>query len=81
MTPEELKRHSKMIDRSVSWIEERTDDIWSRYEEMDDCYSDECDKERLTLRKEMGDYIDKLQDEEKMIDQYEEILHNTTGIK
>jgi hypothetical protein len=81
LTPEELREHSIMIDNSVSWIEERTDNIWSRYEEIDDCHTEECDKERMGLRNEMDKYLDKLQDEEKMIDQYEEILHNRTGIK
>ena len=81
MTPEELNKHSKMIDDSVSWIEKKTDDIWDRYERIDDCHTEECDKEKWALRKEMDTYLDKLQDEEKMIDQYEEILHNGTGNK
>ena len=79
MTPEDLKKHSKIIDESVSFIEKRTEDIWNRYEEIDDCFTDECQKEKLNLRTEMDTYLDKLKKEEKMIDQYEEILHNTTG--
>ena len=79
MKPNELKKHSELIDKSVSFIEEKTEKIWSRYEQLDDCYTQECDEERVELRKEMDGYIDKLQKEEKMIDQYEEILHNTTG--
>ena len=81
MSPEELNRHSKMIDRSVNWIEKKTDDIWNRYEELNECYTQECDKERSELREKMDGYIDKLSNEEKMIDQYEEILHNKTGIR
>tara|TARA_Y100000310_G_C20323679_1_gene641955 strand:- start:326 stop:571 length:246 start_codon:yes stop_codon:yes gene_type:complete len=81
MSPEELHRHSKSIDESVRWIQKRTDDIWNRFELIDDCYSDECDKERSRLSKDMDSYLDKLQTEEKMIDGYEEILHNKTGIR
>ena len=79
MTPEELKKHSKIIDDSVSFIEKKTDAIWERYGELEDCLTQECDEEREVLRVQMDNYIDKLQNEEKMIDQYEEILHNTTG--
>ena len=81
MSPEELKEHSIMIDSSVSFIEGKTEEIWVRYEEIAECITKECDEERLALGKEMDGYIDKLQNEEKMIDQYEEILHNTTGTK
>ena len=81
MNPEELKKHSIMIDESVSFIERRLESNWNRYEEIDDCHTHECDRERYKIRVEMDDYISKLQKEEKMIDQYEEILHNTTGIK
>ena len=81
MTPEELKKHSKTIDKSVRWIEKKTDDVWNRYEEIGDCHTEECDDERISLRKEMNSYLDKLEAEEKMIDQYEEILHNGTGNK
>ena len=81
MTPEELNKHSKTIDLSVSWIQERTNDIWNKYERMDDCYTQECDKQREILMSEMDGYIEKLHREEKMIDKYEDIIHNTTGIK
>ena len=81
MTPEELNKHSKTIDHSVSWIQDRTNDIWNKYERMDDCYTQECDKQREILMSEMDGYIDKLHREEKMIDKYEDIIHNTTGIK
>ena len=81
MTPEELQRHSKVIDESVVWIQQRTEDVWSRYELIDDCYSQECEEEKLSLLSQMDGYITKLQGEEKRIDKYEEILHNTTGTK
>jgi hypothetical protein len=81
MTPEELKEHSKIIDKSVSFIEHETEAIWNRYEQIDDCVTEECDRERNKLKAEMNGYLDKLEKEEKMIDQYEEILHNRTGIK
>ena len=81
MSPDELKRHSKVIDESVSFIEAKTDQIWKRYEEIEDCVTEECNKERSSLGEEMDAWINKLQNEEKMIDQYEEILHNKTGIK
>jgi len=77
MTPSELKKHSKVIDDSVSFIEKKTEAIWDRYEEINDCLTKECDEERAGLKSEMNDYLDKLEKEEKMIDQYEEILHNT----
>ena len=70
-----------MIDESVSFIEKKTETIWKRYEQIYDCHTEECDEERQVLRGEMDSYIDKLQNEEKMIDQYEEILHNKTGIR
>tara|TARA_Y100001938_G_C8034102_1_gene402349 strand:+ start:243 stop:488 length:246 start_codon:yes stop_codon:yes gene_type:complete len=79
MTPEDLKKHSNIIDESVSFIEKKTEDIWNRYEEIGDCFTNECEKEKQNLRTEMDTYLDKLKKEEKMIDQYEEILHNTTG--
>ena len=79
MTPQELKKHSQIIDNSVSFIEKKTDAIWVRFEEIEDCATRQCDEERESLREEMDGYINKLQNEEKMIDQYEEILHNTTG--
>lgn len=81
MSPEEFHKHSKMIDKSVSWIQLKTNDIWGRYEQIDDCDSDECEQERAILRSEMYCYLDKLESEEKRIDQYEEMLHNKTGIK
>tara|TARA_Y100000310_G_scaffold342835_1_gene447779 strand:+ start:1455 stop:1700 length:246 start_codon:yes stop_codon:yes gene_type:complete len=81
MSPEDLESHSNMIEKSVAWIEKETNDIWTRYEEIDDCSTNECKEEKLELRSKMDRYINKLQDEEKMIDQYEEILHNKTGIK
>ena len=79
MSPEDLKIHSKVIEDSVSFIEVKTEEIWNKFEDIEDCYTDECDKEREDLKREMNGYLDKLQKEEKMIDQYEEILHNTTG--
>ena len=79
MTPDELKKHSNMIHESVAFIEEKLEINWNRYEEIEECVTNECNKEKLLLRKEMDSYIDKLKKEEKMIDQYEEILHNTTG--
>jgi len=79
MTPDELKKHSKMIDESVAFIEEKLEANWNRYVEIEGCITNECNKEKLLLRTEMDSYIDKLKKEEKMIDQYEEILHNTTG--
>ena len=81
MNAEELDKHSKMIDESVSYIQEKTEKIWDRFEDIEDCYTDECDKERVQLKNEMNGYIEKLKKEEKMIDQYEEILHNKTGNK
>jgi|LULG01.1.fsa_nt_gb DNA-binding transcriptional regulator GbsR (MarR family) len=81
MTPEELHKHSQIINDTVSFIEEKTEQIWGRYEQLDNCYSEECNKEKRHLREEMDNYLDKLRKEEKMIDQYEEILHNKTGIK
>ena len=77
MTPEDLKKHSEMIDDSVTFIEQQTEAIWQRYDEIDDCYTEECNKEKATLRNEMDGYLKKLEEEEKMIDQYEEMLHNT----
>ena len=77
MSPEELKKHSKMIDDSVAFIERKTNEIWNKFEDIEGCNTDECDKERAGLKREMSEYIDKLKKEEKMIDQYEEILHNT----
>tara|TARA_B100000073_G_scaffold29702_1_gene22719 strand:- start:86 stop:328 length:243 start_codon:yes stop_codon:yes gene_type:complete len=77
MTPEDLKKHSEMIDNSVTFIEQQTEAIWQRYDEIDDCYTEECSKEKATLRNEMDGYLKKLEEEEKMIDQYEEMLHNT----
>ena len=77
MTPEDLKKHSEMIDNSVTFIEQQTEAIWQRYGEIDDCYTEECNKEKATLRSEMDGYLKKLEEEEKMIDQYEEMLHNT----
>tara|TARA_Y100001937_G_scaffold116974_1_gene169620 strand:+ start:298 stop:540 length:243 start_codon:yes stop_codon:yes gene_type:complete len=77
MTPEDLKKHSEMIDNSVTFIEQQTEAIWQRYDEIDDCYTEECNKEKATLRNEMDGYLKKLEEEEKMIDQYEEMLHNT----
>jgi len=81
MTPEELKKHSIMIEDSVSFIEGRAEDICSKFDEIDDCFTDDCAEEREKLKAELGAYLDKLQNEEKMIDQYEEILHNKTGIR
>ena len=81
MKPSELKKCSQMIDESVSFIEKKTEKIWNRYEEIDDCFTNECEEERGQLKAEMNLYLDKLEKEEKMIDQYEEILHNKTGIK
>ena len=77
MTPEDLKKHSEMIDNSVTFIEQQTEAIWQRYGEIDDCYTKECNQEKATLRNEMDGYLKKLEEEEKMIDQYEEMLHNT----
>ena len=77
MTPEDLKKHSELIDNSVTFIEQQTEAIWQRYDEIDDCYTEECSKEKATLRNEMDGYLKKLEEEEKMIDQYEEMLHNT----
>ena len=77
MSPEDLKKHSEMIDDSVTFIEQQTEAIWQRYDEIDDCYTEECSKEKATLRNEMDGYLKKLEEEEKMIDQYEEMLHNT----
>ena len=81
MTPYELKKHSQMIDESVTFLERKTEAVWNRYSQLNGCYTQECDDERDELKKEMDGYINKLQNEEKMIDQYEEILHNKTGIK
>tara|TARA_B100000519_G_C13791906_1_gene226931 strand:+ start:187 stop:429 length:243 start_codon:yes stop_codon:yes gene_type:complete len=77
MTPEDLKKHSELIDNSVTFIEQKTDAIWERYGEIDDCYTEECNEEKASLRNEMDGYLKKLEEEEKMIDQYEEMLHNT----
>ena len=77
MTPEDLKKHSEMIDDSVTFIEQQTEAIWQRYDEIDDCYTKECNQEKAILRNEMDGYLKKLEEEEKMIDQYEEMLHNT----
>ena len=77
MTPEDLKKHSEMIDDSVTFIEQQTEAIWQRYDEIDDCHTKECNKEKAALRNEMDGYLKKLEEEEKMIDQYEEMLHNT----
>ena len=81
MSPEELHKHSKTIDKSVTWIEKQTEDVWRRYELIDECYTEKCEEEKLRLRVEMDQYIGKLHDEEKLIDKYEEIIDNTTGIK
>ena len=81
MSPEDLKIHSKVIEDSVSFIEVKTEEIWNKFEDIEDCYTDECVKESEDLKREMNGYLDKLQKEEKMIDQYEEILHNKTGIR
>ena len=79
MKPDELKKHSDLIEESVTFIERKTDAIWNRYEQIDNCFTEECLEEKDKLKSEMDDYIDKLKKEEKMIEQYEEILHNTTG--
>ncbi len=79
MNPDELKQHSELIDNTVSFIEQKTEAIWQRYDQIEDCHTKECNEEKATLRYEMDGYLNKLKKEEKMIDQYEEILHNTTG--
>jgi len=77
MTPNELKKQSQIIDESVSFIEAKTEEIWSKFEEIDGCLTNECNEQRDKLKEEMNDYINKLKNEEKMIDQFEEMLHNT----
>ena len=57
MSPEELQKHSKVIDESVAWIEKRTDDIWNRYEEIGDCATNQCEEEKMSLMVEMDGYI------------------------
>ena len=81
MSPEELDKHSKVIDDSVKWIERKTDAIWHRYESIDECFSQECEEEKADLMNQMDLYIEKLHKEEKRIDKYEEILHNESGKK
>ena len=70
MSPEDLKKHSEMIDDSVTFIEQQTEAIWQRYDEIDDCYTEECSKEKATLRNEMDGYYDEENygDEEFSID-------------
>jgi len=79
MTPEDFKKHSEIIDDSVTFIEHQTEAVWERYEEIAECLTKECNEEKESLRYKMNGYLKKLEEEEKMIDQYEEMLHNTTG--
>ena len=49
MTPEEFKKHCNMIDESVAFIEEKLEANWNRYEEIEECVTNECNKEKLFL--------------------------------
>ena len=72
-------KQQESIDKSVDWIEKKTEGIYSSYEKIDDCYTQDCDDEREELAKQMQFYLNKLKIEEKNIDMAEEKLYALSG--
>tara|TARA_R100000808_G_C2145231_1_gene153058 strand:- start:1342 stop:1602 length:261 start_codon:yes stop_codon:yes gene_type:complete len=79
MSLENLIKDQENIDSSVEWIENKTEQIYSSYEKIEDCYTQECEKEKEGLQNELNFYINKLKLEEKNIDSAEEKLYALSG--
>ena len=72
-------KDQESIDKTVDWIEEKTQKIYSSYEKIEDCYTQQCNEEKEQLTAEMYFYLNKLKIEEKNIDSAEEKLYALSG--
>jgi len=79
MSLNKIIKDQKNIDLSVDWLEKKTEKIYATYEKVEDCYSQECEKEKEILQSELQFYIHKLKLEEKNIDLAEEKLYALSG--
>ena len=79
MSLDKIIKDQQNIDKSVDWIESKTEELFSSYEKIEECYSQECEEEKEVLQNELQFYIHKLQLEEKNIDTAEEKLYAISG--
>lgn len=68
-----------LIDKTVDFLEKKTDDIYEKYEKLEDCHSRSCEEERDGLRIEMISALNKLDSESKSLDVCEKDFHACSG--
>ena len=69
----------RFVNKTVDFLEKKTDKIHQDFEDLDGCYSPPCEEEKSRLRKEMGSCLDKLRLENKELDRCETKFHACSG--
>ncbi len=83
MDYEKINEKRENIDRSITWIEEKTIDIFNSFDLIKDCFSKKCQKKKNQLFNEFNLYLNKLKIEEDNITKIEKeffLSGNPSGI-
>lgn len=67
------------IEKSIDFLEKETNRVYSSFEKIQNCFSNECQDKRKTLRDEMTLYLNKLRLEEGHINKTEKEWSMLTG--
>ncbi len=76
----EILSRLRLVNKTVDFLEKKTDDIYNEYENIENCYSLPCEEEKDRLRKEMGSCLSKLSRENKDLNKCEAEFHAYSGV-
>ncbi|MAH48537.1 hypothetical protein CMI37_22110 [Candidatus Pacearchaeota archaeon] len=69
----------RLLNNTVESLGEQTDSIYQEFENIQNCETPKCEKEKRRLRQEMGNCINKLKYEERTLDECESKFHTYSG--
>ena len=76
---EKQKLEAITINDSINWAANQANLVLDELEEIDDCVSFDCIKRKESLTLEAGEYLSKLEYENKVLDKYGEDLEKLMG--
>ena len=79
MKMEEILARLRLVNKTVDFLEDRTDNLYRNFENIEDCNTLPCEEEKTRLRKEMGSCLSKLRLEEKELGKCEAKFTSCSG--
>jgi hypothetical protein len=77
MSLHDIIRRIFFVNKSLDFLDKKTDDLTGEYESVEDCYEDDCEEEKVRIRAEMKSCINKIKMEERELNKAEETFQDT----